>query len=114
LANFEPERKLPESREFYWSKIERAINQQKPEPNTARPVSVFVRLRQFLVPAGAVAALALCITVAIVQSGISGHFETETTLSDSGTFTYHDDANGTTLVWLSYPAESEFANTRAH
>jgi hypothetical protein len=27
--------------------------------------------------------------------------------SDSGAFTYHDDAAGATLVWLSYPAESD-------
>jgi anti-sigma factor RsiW len=114
VAVFEPERRLPESREFDWSKIEQAIRKTEPVAEPTAPVPIFAWLRRFLVPAGAVAALALCVTVAVVQSGVSGHPEMETTFSDSGAFTYHDDANGTTLVWLSYPAEREFADDTAH
>jgi hypothetical protein len=33
--------------------------------------------------------------------------ESEMTLADSDAFTYRDYAGGMTLVWLSYPAESE-------
>ena len=35
---------------------------------------------------------------------------TETALADPGAFTYRDYASGTTLVWLSYPAENELAD----
>ena len=34
----------------------------------------------------------------------------ETALADAGAFTYRDYAAGTTLVWLSYPAENELAD----
>src|SRR5438067_6752859 len=50
---------LPESREFFWSKVEREIRrQEQPEP-VARPSSLLSAWRRFLVPAGAVAALAV-------------------------------------------------------
>ncbi|MEI6783081.1 MAG: hypothetical protein WCQ21_19415, partial [Verrucomicrobiota bacterium] len=35
--------------------------------------------------------------------------EIETALADSGAFTYRDYSAGTTLVWLSYPADNEVA-----
>ena len=100
--------KLPESREFYWSKIQREIERLEPAPAAAGPVPFLARLRGFLVPAGAVAAVVLITVVAGIQSGIlrtAARPDTETALADSETFTYHDDANGTTLVWLSFPAE---------
>jgi hypothetical protein len=40
-----------------------------------------------------------------------GHWagpEVESTLADSGAMTYIDNRNGTTLVWLSYPASSDY------
>jgi len=37
--------------------------------------------------------------------------ETETTFADAGAFTYRDYASGTTLVWVSYPAENDFPGT---
>jgi len=35
--------------------------------------------------------------------------EIETALADAGAFTYRDYSAGTTLVWLSYPADTEVA-----
>ena len=108
LAGFEPGIKLPESREFYWSKIEREIRRLEPEPRVAESPALLRRLCRLLVPAGALAALMAIVTVAVVQSGVfgpSGGAETEMALAGSGTFTYHDYANGTTLVWLDFPAE---------
>jgi len=35
--------------------------------------------------------------------------ELETALADSGAFTYRDYSAGTTLVWFSYPADTEMA-----
>ena len=103
LAGFETA-KLPESREFYWSKIQREIERQEPVPDTAETASLFIWLRRFLLPASAVAALAIAVMIAGRWGSAAGP-DTEMTLADSGTFTYHDFANGTTLVWLSYPAE---------
>jgi anti-sigma factor RsiW len=108
LADFEPEQKVPESREFFWARIERGIQQLEPAPASPQPVSVLALLRRFLVPACALVALVFIGMIAGLQSGIlrpGQRPETEMALGDSGTFTYHDYANGTTLVWLDYPAE---------
>jgi anti-sigma factor RsiW len=114
LAGFEPALKLPESREFYWSKIERQIQRLEPAPRAAESPSLFLRLRRLLVPAGAVAALVIAGFFAIKGGNFGGSLsatEVETALDDTGAFTYTDQAQGMTVVWLSYPAENEFAQT---
>jgi len=108
LAGFEAEIKLPESREFYWSKIEREIRRLE-KAETVRPEpSPFPAWRRFLIPAGAFAALAIAGLVAITQFRGSRAVESEFALANSDAFTYRDYKGGTTLVWLSYPAENEF------
>ena len=112
LAGFEAEIKLPESREFYWSKIEREIRRlEKPEPARA-PVSLLASLRRFLVPAGALAVLVLAglfVGEQISSDGAVHLPETETALASSDTFTYRDYSKGMTFVWVSYPAENDFS-----
>jgi len=99
LAGFEVGAEMPESREFFWSKIEREIRRLEPSKPAPSPVPWLARLRRLLVPAAGLALL--------LVAGLPGS-EMET--ADSGAFVYHDDAAGATLVWLSYPAESEVAN----
>jgi len=111
LAGFEADLKVPESREFYWSKIAREIERVEPERQPVQAVSLFAAFRRLLVPATALAALALALILVGVQKAAAP--DTEITVADSGAFTYHDYDNGTTLVWLSYPAESEFAQPPA-
>ncbi len=111
LTGFEKEIRLPETREFFWSKIEREIQRlERPAPAA---VHWIVRVRRFLVPASAVALLAIAGLLTTRQSGpsgLAGTGEIETALSDTGAFTYRDYTAGTTLVWLSYPAEDELAD----
>ncbi len=113
LAVYEPEIRLPESREFYWSKIEREIGRLE-ATGTSRPAaSGFMAWRRFLIPAGAVTALVLAAFALFPQlhgSRVTASESSEFTLADSDAFTYNDYANGTTLVWLSYPAEGDFTN----
>ena len=109
LAGFEGPIKLPESREFYWSKIAHEIERQQPRPQPA-PVSWLQHFRRLLIPAGAVAALLLFGMLAsrpAVQDGLP--YELTDLVADSDTFTFTDEANGTTLIWFSYPAENELA-----
>ena len=111
LAGFEQGTRLPESREFYWSKIKREIQGQ--EIATAAPkrgVPLLYRLRRLLVPAAGLAVISLLALIATKETGAgSGDASVETALEDSGAFTYHDDSAGATLVWLSYPADNEIA-----
>jgi anti-sigma factor RsiW len=117
LAGFETNPELPETREFYWSKIEREIRRLEPMETPVRTVSFLARLRRVLVPVCTGVALAIAVLVASMQFGLfqpKNRPETEMVAADAGTFTYYDYANGTTLVWVSYPAESEFANNPSH
>lgn len=105
---FGDELKLPESREFYWSKIEREIGRQaQREPATKRQ-SWLTAWRRFLVPASGLAVLAL-VLVASLQMNTSRPtqaIELEMTLPNSNATTYRDETERMTLVWFSYPAEN--------
>ncbi len=57
MTGSELQSSLPESREFFWSKIEREIQRQKPKAAIASDVSFFVALRRWLLPASTVAVL---------------------------------------------------------
>ena len=98
---------LPESREFFWSKIKREIQRLESSPPAPQPVPWVARLRRLLVP---VAGVALLVVAGLLTLNPAGPAASEMETSDSGAFTYRDDAAGATLVWLSYPAESEVAN----
>jgi anti-sigma factor RsiW len=112
LAGIEADLRLPESREFFWSKIQREI--QRLDKPAATPVraGLLARLHRFLVPTAAVALLVMAGLLAVRHGDwpvVSGGSERETALADTGAFTYRDYAAGTTLVWLSYPADNDSA-----
>jgi anti-sigma factor RsiW len=120
LKGFESDIKLPESREFFWSKIERDIARlEQAEPAVRAPEPLLARWRRLLVPASAFAALVLMVVVAARQwelpigfgSGVRPAPVLETALADSGAFTYRDQSEGITLVWLSYPGEKGVADS---
>ncbi len=111
LLSHESEIKVPDSREFYWSKIRRQIEREDQVAPAIKTVSLMERIRRLLVPAGAVAATMLGVMVIQQQLGQGGYaaLEADGVHEDSEAFTYRDYASGTTLVWLSYPAENDFA-----
>ena len=114
LADFEPGLKLPESREFYWSKIQREIERSTPAPAPAKSVSLFTLLRRILLPLGGVAALAFggILTLHQMSGGNSVQpVQVNAVLADAGAFTYRDQSQGMTVVWLSYPAEKQLADS---
>jgi len=119
LAGFETGTELPESREFFWSKVRRDIERLDPAEaaQPARSVSLFDSWRRFLMPAGAVAALALAVFFvnhqALHSDSALAAMRLEATRSDPGAFTYQDHDGGATLVWLSYPAEDESSREQA-
>ena len=112
LAEFEEEIRLPDSREFFWSKLEREIQRLKTAAPRVEPVPSFALWRRFLVPASAFALVFVAGVVLTRPAGPAGRTaaaEIETALADSGAFTYRDYSAGTTLVWLSYAADNEVA-----
>jgi anti-sigma factor RsiW len=113
LKGLEGAIKVPESREFYWSKIERAIASQEVHQPVREKTSIAETLRRFLVPAAGFAVLAIACILGLSQSGVFNSplaFEGESAVADPGAMTYRDFSTKTTLVWLSYPAEKEFAD----
>jgi anti-sigma factor RsiW len=104
LMQNEPALRLPESREFFWSKIERAIASSEREPATAvRPWWT-----RFVAPVvGAVALFAVMLSlvdrgggsVPVAISEVPIHeFEEGQNVS---TITFRSEAEGVTVVWLS-------------
>ena len=105
LVGNEPVMALPESREFYWSKLEREIARLEREPARPPRFELLAWLRRLLVPAAGVALLALAASIFVwPQRAGLGAGEFETSLTDTAATTYRDHASGVTLVWLSYPA----------
>jgi len=114
LETGEMEVKCPETREFYWSKIARAIELE--ELQAARAAAPQVAWwRKLLVPVGALGALALTVTMMQTQGPVEPHtvatpLSTSLTeavktasveqLDDSmGAPTYKDNSEGVTVVW---------------
>ncbi|HXE43061.1 MAG TPA: hypothetical protein VN516_08555, partial [Candidatus Baltobacteraceae bacterium] len=102
---------MPESREFYWSKIAREIQKLEPERNSLAAFD----WRRLLWPISLTAgAIAVCFLVVVSQNSPADKFGTaivassdldtpivEPTQADSEAITYQDEADGTTLVWFS-------------
>ncbi len=117
---FGQELKLPESREFFWSKIQREICafENKPLRDTAGPTWFAAAfLRRIAIPVGAFAAIALAAIFTVNQTGM---FSTKSPdlngveiamTDDSEAVTFTDHSADTTVVWLSYPAEKGFTET---
>lgn len=105
---------LPESREFYWSKIEREIGRlEQPQRVESRRPFIF-RLQRFLVPVSGVLALAVFLGITLLN-GNSGTTlgETELANEDMGAITFRSDSEGMTTVWLYNRGESEFTDDSA-
>jgi anti-sigma factor RsiW len=96
----EVERVVPESREFYWSKLQRAITAQEPKPS--RPEAVpWQRWLRVLLPLGAAAAVALLLSVPTSRTGSTAvAAEIENHLDDMGSFSFRSESEGMTVIWI--------------
>jgi anti-sigma factor RsiW len=105
LTQNEPVLKLPESHDFFWSKVKRGIEsaERQPAESAVRPWWT-----RFLAPvAGAVALFALVFTLVdrgpgLIEVAIDGtpNFQFEEA-PDVSTITFRSEAEGVTVVWLS-------------
>ena len=125
MVKSEPHLSVPESREFFWSKIEREIQRLEPRENSKPNLSIFASLRRFLLPASAVAAVVIAGMIAhfnfpnnapknVVEDVADADTTTvETTLANSDATTYRDASEGTTLVWFSSADDSPAQNEKS-
>jgi anti-sigma factor RsiW len=111
----EPERAVPETREFYWSMIARGIERQQRETlheSPATPESSVVawwRHRFVLVGSLAVVALSVLLLWIIPQPGdhavlAVGH-EVDTPIAGVDAFTFRSESERMTVVWVDFDSE---------
>jgi anti-sigma factor RsiW len=102
LAGNELEIKLPESREFYWSKIQREISRvPADERSPARPQRAW--WFRLLAPLSATAIVALgmiALTSHQTSPGFLSRQEVETALEDTSAISFFSDQHKMTVVWV--------------
>ncbi|MFM2081322.1 MAG: hypothetical protein RL380_13 [Verrucomicrobiota bacterium] len=106
LAKFDQTITLPETREFYWSKVAREIRRTEPpvEEQVRHSSKSFWRHALTFATGLAIVTIALFITTG---PRLPLAPEAVAAANDSGAMTFRNYESGTTLVWLSYPAENE-------
>jgi anti-sigma factor RsiW len=105
LSRCEPEYPVPESREFYWSRIRREIERGE-SVGTARAGGWMNGWVRWLVPVGATALLGLLLLQRTwlgsqdepVDLAIDHHVET--LLADATSFSFRSESAGMTVVWV--------------
>jgi len=103
FAGNEAEIKLPETREFFWSKIQRQIERENAvEPTPVRVASWASWLQRHLLQVSGAAFLACMVGVLAMHSTASaGQFgEMELASDQIGAYTFRDQQEGMTMVWF--------------
>ena len=105
LTGNEPELRLPESREFYWSKIEREIERLELAPAPASAPAWLAFLRRYLRAISGTAVAAALVMFAAVQMNLTGDLfeEIDNPLDDTSSFSFRSESQQMTLVWISNP-----------
>jgi anti-sigma factor RsiW len=102
LAGNEPEFRLPESREFFWGKIEREIS--RPESALGRQPAWMMFLRRHFAALSTTAVAAALVMFLAVNSMSPAMFEEiENPLDDSDSFSFRSESQQMTLVWIANP-----------
>jgi hypothetical protein len=90
---------VPDSREFYWSKIERQIQREASAPRQ-EPISWAERWRRLLMPLAGATAFIFVLTFAIRQVQQPAFDEISSTDTGMDAVTFHDQSAEMTVVWL--------------
>ena len=107
LAENPPEMAVPETREFYWSNIERQIQKLSAEPE-AVSARTFAGWRRWTASLAGMAALGAMVLLAIGQFRGSASFdEVSATADGMEAMTFHDQTAGVTVVWLQDSQDSQ-------
>jgi len=99
VVDNEPVLPLPETRQFYWSQIERQIQREAPDSEPA-PISWLARWRQLMISVGGATALACVLILAVNQIHRPTFDEISATDLGMEAVTFHDQSAQMTVVWL--------------
>jgi len=116
LTENEPECRLPESREFFWSKIEREIAQLETAPaGPPTPAWVIFLRRHLAAVTGTCVAACLVLFMAFQMNWVSPDLfeEIENPLDEAGAFSFRSESQQMTLVWIADPAAAAEETTEA-
>jgi len=102
---------LPESREFYWSKIRRDIERLE-QPEQVQPApTIWQLINRLLKPLAAVAAVVVLGTILLQSPDVrNGGSDVQVASTDMDAITFRDDSNGTTYVWFADTTQNDVAN----
>ncbi|MEY4384959.1 MAG: hypothetical protein RLY20_242 [Verrucomicrobiota bacterium] len=113
LAGAEQGITLPESRDFYWSKIRRQIEQldqsSQLQSVPAAP-SFWESVNRLLKPVSALAIVVLLGMMVFNLTGSDSGSDLLVASSDMDTITFRDDSDDTTFVWFADKPENDVAN----
>jgi anti-sigma-K factor RskA len=98
LAGNETPLAVPETREFYWSKIERQIQREAQSPRVQAPSQP--AWCRWLAPFAGYAALACMLLLAVKPFAPPTFDELSSTGEGMEAVTFHDQSTGMTVVWL--------------
>ena len=106
---------VPESRDFYWSKIAKGIDQAERDSAPAAKVSPWAWLSRWAVPVGSAAALvALMLTITGGNSffiteakRMSLRREIDSPVEDTSVVEFHDAKTGVTVVWIASEPDND-------
>ncbi len=99
LAAQEPDRPVPESREFYWAQIERRLQSPESIRQSAPPSPILAWLK-WLAPIGAAAGLVLWLAAFPSSSGQYRPVVIENSAAEASCITFHSDSEGISVVWV--------------
>jgi len=92
-------RSVPESREFFWSKIEGQIQSETQRAPVSKP-GLMARWRRFLMPLAGLAAASCVALFTLTHPKPVTNDEFTSTDEAMDTTTFHDQSSGLTVVWL--------------
>lgn len=99
LQQTESQYRLTESREFYWSQIQRRIQAAEAAPSReTKPLSLWSGLLRWLVPTAGLAAIALALTLRVPTPVTDLAYNAEA--SPVTSVEYRSDTDGVTVHWI--------------
>jgi anti-sigma factor RsiW len=94
---------LPESHDFYWSKIEKAIRSAKSEAGSAPEISKSPIWLRWFIPVASTAVLVAALMGVLNRPNphaMTALHELDSISDESSTFTFNSEKDGVTVVWV--------------